>query len=379
MTYKGMKQYTRYCSHQGSTTSVAPASMGNVTGRTRARRSRGLWTGRRRGTHQMDRKKIVVIGGGTGNHTTLSGLKYEECDLTAVVAMTDSGGSSGRLREELGQLPPGDIRQCLVALAPDDRSTALLAQLFDYRFNAGNGLLGHSFGNLFLTALTEITGNTATAISEAARMLAIKGVVLPVTLTKSTLMACLEDGTEVVGEANIDQRSENLDVNIDYIYLEPKAYAYPPVLEAIERADALIMGPGDIYTSIIPNLLVEDVAQAIRSSTATKICVCNLMTKPGESDGFKASNFVKLLMDYLGTGDPLDYVIYNNSPFPPRLLVRYAADRQFPVELDREECATIVKEIVAAPLLASGVHLRHDPGALAQTIMEIVNRPVPVG
>ncbi len=321
----------------------------------------------------MDRKKIVVIGGGTGNHTTLSGLKYEECDLTAVVAMTDSGGSSGRLREELGQLPPGDIRQCLVALAPDDRSTALLAQLFDYRFNAGNGLWGHSFGNLFLTALTEITGNTATAISEAARMLAIKGVVLPVTLTKSTLMACLEDGTEVVGEANIDQRSENLDVNIDYIYLEPKAYAYPPVLEAIERADALIMGPGDIYTSIIPNLLVEDVAQAIRSSTATKICVCNLMTKPGESDGFKGSDFVNLIREYLGTTAPLDYLVVNNAPYQERLLQRYAAQNQFPVAVDVEECGKTVNRVVQEPILSAGVYIRHDPYALARTIMGVLN------
>lgn len=268
----------------------------------------------------MDRKKIVVVGGGTGNHITLSGLKYEECDLTAVVAMTDSGGSSGRLRDELGHLPPGDVRQCLIALAPDDRSTALMARLFDYRFNAGNGLNGHSFGNLFLTALTEITGDAATAIAEASRMLSIKGTVLPVTLTKSTLMARLKDGSEVVGEANIDQRKEKLDVTIDYIYLNPKAYAYPPVLEAISRADAVVMGPGDIYTSILPNLLVEDVAQAIRDSSAVKICVCNLMTKPGESDGFKASDFVNLIREYLGTSSPLDYVVVNNAPYPERLL-----------------------------------------------------------
>ena len=325
----------------------------------------------------MDKKKIVVVGGGTGNHTTLSGLKYEECDLTAVVAMTDSGGSSGRLRDELGQLPPGDIRQCLVALAPDDRSTALMARLFDYRFNAGNGLLGHSFGNLFLTALAEITGNTATAIEEASRMLAIKGRVLPVTLTKSTLVAYLKDGSEVVGEANIDQRKEKLDVRIDYVHLDPKAYAYPPILEAIQDADAIVMGPGDIYTSIVPNLLVEDVSQAINNSRAQKICVCNLMTKAGESDGFRASDFVNLIREYLGTARPLDYLVVNSAPYPDRLLHRYDSYGQYPVEVDLEECQKVVREVVQEPLLSAGVYLRHDPGPLARTIMGILRSGEP--
>ena len=320
----------------------------------------------------MERKKIVVVGGGTGNHTTLSGLKHEACELTAVVAMTDSGGSSGRLRDELGQLPPGDVRQCLVALAPDDRSSALMARLFDYRFNAGNGLLGHSFGNLFLTALTEITGNTATAIAEASRMLSIRGTVLPVTLTKSTLVARLRDGSEVVGEANIDQRSENLDVPIDYVYLNPKAYAYPPVLEAIEDADAIVMGPGDIYTSILANLLVEDVGRAIKDSRAIKICVCNLMTKPGESDGFKASDFVNLIREYLGTVRPLDYLVVNNAPYPERLLQRYESFGSHPVEADLDECSKMVGEVAQGPLLSAGVYLHHDPHSLAQTIMGIV-------
>ena len=320
----------------------------------------------------MDKKKIVVVGGGTGNHTTLSGLKYEDCDLTAVVAMTDSGGSSGRLRAELGQLPPGDIRQCLVALAPDDRSSALMARLLDYRFNAGSGLNGHSFGNLFLTALTEITGNTATAIEEASRMLSIRATVLPVTLSKSTLVACLKDGSNVVGEANIDQRSENLDVPIDYVYLEPKAYAYPPVLEAIETADAIIMGPGDIYTSILPNLLVEDVSEAIKSSNALKICLCNLMTKRGESDGFKASDFVNLIREYLGTTSPLDYLVVNSAPYPERLLQRYSSSGQYPVDVDLTECSKMVRNVVRESLLSAGVYLRHDPHALASTIMGIL-------
>ena len=322
----------------------------------------------------MPSPKIVVIGGGTGNRTTLSGLKHEECDLTAVVAMTDSGGSSGRLRDELGILPPGDIRQCLVALASTDPSTALTAQLFDYRFSAGNGLEGHSFGNLYLTALTEVTGNIATAIEEASRMLSIKGTVLPVTLTRSSLVARLKDGTEVVGEASIGQRQEGLDVSIDYIYLSPKAYAYPPAIQAIEEADAVIMGPGDIYTSILPNLLVEDISQAINASRAAKICICNLMTRPGESDGFKASSFAGLIREYLGTSDLLDYLIVNSTPYPERLLERYRSFGQYPVEIDDAESSKLVRNIVHEPLFTAGVYLHHDSRLLASTLMVILER-----
>ena len=317
------------------------------------------------------------MGGGTGNHTTLTGLRNEECNLAAVVAMTDSGGSSGRLRDELGQLPPGDIRQCLMALADESPRGNLMRRLFDYRFSSGNGLSGHNFGNLLLTALTEVTGNTITAIEEASQLLGIRGRVLPVTLTHSTLVARLENGGELSGESTIDLRRDNLDVGIDYIRLDPKAYVYPPVLEAIEKADAIILGPGDIYTSVLPNLLVEDVAEAINASKAVKVHICNLMTKPGESDGFKASSFVRLLMDYLGTSTPLDYLVFNSSPFPKRLLLRYAADRQYPVELDLEECGQVVREVVTCPLLASGVYLRHDPISLARTIMGIVHDSAP--
>lgn len=326
----------------------------------------------------MSKKRIVVVGGGTGNHTTLSGLKNEDCTLTAVVNMSDSGGSSGRIRDELGQLPPGDIRQCLMALASDDPHGNMMRRLFDYRFSSGNGLSGHNFGNLLLTALTEVTGNTITAIEEAAHLLGISGKVLPVTLTRSTLVAKLEDGSELTGESTIDLRRDNLKVGIDYIYLSPKAYVYPPVLDAIEQADAIILGPGDIFTSVLPNLLVEDVPEAINRSKAIKIHVCNLMTKPNESDGFTASTFLKLLLEYLGTSEPLDYLIFNQSPFPERMLQRYSADGQYPVELDLEECRKAVRSVVCHPLLAVGVYLRHDPFALARAIMEIVNSPAEV-
>ncbi len=319
----------------------------------------------------MPRKNIVVVGGGTGNHTTLSGLRALDCNLTAVVAMTDSGGSSGRLRDELGHLPPGDLRRCLMALAGDEASAGLMRRLFDYRFSAGDGLNGHSFGNLLLAALTEVTGDTVTAIEQAGRILGIRGMVLPVTLTKATLCARLEDGSELVGESTIDLRRDGLDVAIDYIYLDPKAYAYAPVLDAIAQADVIVLGPGDIYTSVLPNLLVEDVAEAITESPAVKIHVCNLMTKPNETSGFRTSNFLALLTEYLGTRQPLDFLLVNNTPISPRLLARYAGEGQHPVLLDEAESLTMVGRIVQRPLLAPGVFVRHDPAALASAIMEI--------
>ena len=319
----------------------------------------------------MPRKNIVVVGGGTGNHTTLSGLRALDCNLTAVVAMTDSGGSSGRLRDELGHLPPGDLRRCLMALAGDEASAGVMRRLFDYRFSAGDGLNGHNFGNLLLAALTEVTGDTVTAIEQAGRILGISGTVLPVTLTKATLCARLEDGSELIGESTIDSRRDSLDVAIDYIYLDPKAYAYPPVLDAIEHADVIVLGPGDIYTSVLPNLLVEEVAEAVSNSPAVKVHVCNLMTKPNESAGFRTSNFLALLTEYLGTRQPLDFLLVNNTPIPSRLVARYAGEGQHPVLLDEAESLTMAGRIVQRPLLAPGVFVRHDPAALASAIMEI--------
>ena len=247
-----------------------------------------------------------------------------------------------------------------------------MRRLFDYQFNSGKGLSGHNFGNLLLTALTEVTGNTTTSIEAAAHMLGVHGRVLPVTLTKSHLVARLNDGTELTGESAIGSRRENLNMGIDYVYLNPPAYVFPPVLEAIESADAIILGPGDIYTSVLANLLVEDVSEAILASKAVKIHICNLMTKQGESDGFRASDFVRLLITYLGTNDSLDYLVFNDAPFPERLVRRYASDGQHPVELDLEGCQQTVKNVVTRPILAAGVHLRHDPLALGSAIMEIV-------
>ena len=210
------------------------------------------------------------------------------------------------------------------------------------------------------------------AIAEASSILRIRGEVLPVSLTNTNLMARLIDGTEIAGEASLDERKIKPEVPIDYVYLDPTAYVNPPVLEAIESAGAIVFCPGDLHTSVIPNLLVEDVPEAIRSSPATKIYVCNLMTKPGESHGFKASDFAKTLIEYLG-GPHIDYFVVNSAPFPRGLVKRYQGMGQHPVELDADECRGLSLNLVETPLLSEGVYLRHDPEALAATLARIAS------
>lgn len=323
-------------------------------------------------TAALAKKSLVVIGGGTGSYNVLSGLKNTPCQITAVVAMTDSGGSSGRLRDEFGHLPPGDVRQCLLALSPDDHTSMLLRQLFVYRFSRGDGLNGHSFGNLFLTALTEITGSTEAAIREAGRLLGIKGQVLPVTLTNASLVAKLKNGKEVVGEANLDHRTVDPDVPIDYVFLKPNAFVNPVTARTLEEADAIIIGPGDLYSSVIANLVVDGVAAAIRKSKAKKIYVCNLMTKHGESDGFKASDFISEVCAYLGAHEVLDCAIVNNSPLPEKIIQRYAPERSLPVEYDDVACKKLVRHVLAADLFAVGQFVRHDPARLTEAILKAV-------
>ncbi len=315
--------------------------------------------------------RIVVIGGGTGNYVVLNGLKRHTPNLTAIVAMTDSGGSSGRLRDQLGQLPPGDVRQCLLGLSPDQPNDSTLQRLLDYRFDRGRDLRGHSFGNLMLAALTEITGSMALAIIKAGRMLQITGRVLPVTLTNTDLKARLVDGTVVAGEASIDVRSIKPGVLIDYVYLDPPAQVYPPVVEAILEADLVVMGPGDLYTSIIPNLMVDGVQDAIARTPARTVYTSNLMTKPGESDSFKVSDFVKEVRRYMGPRGRIDYLLVNNGPLPPAEVDRYRSDNAHPVELDVEECLGLVGRIVRSPMVGSGPQIRHDSESLADAIMGV--------
>jgi len=312
---------------------------------------------------------IVVIGGGTGIHSLLKGLKKFPVDISAIVSMMDSGGSSGRLRDEFGHLPPGDSRQALVALTPDDRDSALLRELFNYRFAKGEGLEGHSFGNLFLTALSEITGDSDKALKEAGKILGIKGRVIPVTLTPSNLVAKLEDGSEIIGEANIDVRKEKVDVPIDYVYLRPKAYANDEAVSVIEEADVIIIGPGDLYTSLIPNLLVEGIKEAITDSKAKKVYICNLMTKRGESDGFKASDFIKEICNYLECGS-LDYVLLNESRFTDKILKRYEKEKACPVKIDLGACKKLANDIIVKDLAFQGTLIRHDEDKLAKLIID---------
>lgn len=315
------------------------------------------------------RPQVVAIGGGTGTYTVLVGLRNLPVDLTAVVTMMDSGGSSGRLRDELGHLPPGDVRQCLVALAPDDEASFLLRQLFAYRFRGGAALDGHNFGNLFLSALAEVVGGMDRAILEAGRLLKIRGKVLPVTLSSTHLHARLADGTTISGEGNIDVWPRERTAPIDHVYLSPTASAYPPVAEELRRADVIVLGPGDLYTSVVPNLLVEGVVDAIRDSPAKKVYVCNLMTKHGESDGFKASTFVREISAYLRSEFVLDCAIVHEGSLPENVVERYREEKAFPVEADIEECRRLVPKVVHEPLAHAGELLRHDPDRLARAIL----------
>jgi uncharacterized cofD-like protein len=313
--------------------------------------------------------KVVVIGGGTGTYAVLSGLKkFPDVELTAIVTMMDSGGSSGRLRDEFGHLPPGDVRKCLVALSNED---LILRRLFNFRFEENCSLNGHSFGNLFLTALTEITGDTAKAIEEASKILAIKGRVLPVTLTNTTLCAKLTDGSVIRGETNIDVRKEKTEAMIDSVYLDPQALVFPLVVTALKEADLIVIGPGDLYSSIIPNLLVKGVPEAVKVSKAKKVYVVNLMTKHGESDGFGASDFIKEVLKYLGPGTKIDAAIVNKGKVAPEQMQDYEKEKAFPVKYDFLECQKLVGRVIWCPLAFSGKLYRHDPEKLARTILGI--------
>ncbi|HEV7180414.1 MAG TPA: gluconeogenesis factor YvcK family protein, partial [Candidatus Baltobacteraceae bacterium] len=267
--------------------------------------------------------KIVAIGGGTGLSTLLRGLKRQTSNLTAIVTVSDDGGSSGRLQKELGVLPPGDIRNCLVALADDE---ALVTDLFRYRFEEGQGLTGHSFGNLFLAAMTGITGNFDKAIKESSRVLNIVGRVLPATLAIVRLCAELTDGTIVEGESHISLAKQPIRrVFFDPTLVEP----LDETLTAIREADAIVLGPGSLFTSILPNFLIDRITSEVERSHAVKLYVCNVMTQPGETENMSAAQHVESLFDNAGAR-VCDYVIVNDQP-PSKLLDTYAEEGQLPV------------------------------------------------
>jgi uncharacterized cofD-like protein len=304
----------------------------------------------------------------------LRGLKKYTTNLTAVVTVNDDGGSSGRLQKELGVLPPGDIRNCLVALADDE---ALVTSLFRYRFREGEteedgeGLGGHSFGNLFLAAMTGVTGNFDEAIKVSSRVLNIKGRVLPSTLAVSRLCARLTDGRVIEGESNIPLARGT----IERVFLDPP-FAAPldEVIAAIRQADAIVLGPGSLYTSIMPNLLVDRVAREIEAANAIKIYVCNVMTQPGETDGYTASAHVRALND--GAGARLCDVVIVNDELPRKLLDVYAEEGQLPVTLDEDALRELGTRVVHANVISETDTVRHDPDRLAQVVLGIVNGAV---
>lgn len=311
--------------------------------------------------------KIAVIGGGTGIFPVLSGLKKYPVEITAIVSMADDGGSTGILREEFGILPPGDVRRALVALSFEEE---LLCKLFNYRFEKGS-LKGHNFGNIFITALCKIFNDDfEKAIEATGKILNIKGKVIPVTLGKAKLYARLEDGSLIVGETNIDIPKHDGNLKLEKVFLKPSCKINPRAKKAIFEADILVIGPGDIYTSIIPNLLVKGVKEAIKKSKAKKVYILNLMTKFGETNGFCAIDFVNEVEKYLGE-NVLDFVILNKKRPPEKILKKYGKKKAFFVEYSKEDFKDRPFKIIEADLLRRGEFLRHDPQKIAKVIYSL--------
>ena len=307
--------------------------------------------------------KIVAIGGGTGLSMLLKGIKKYTNNITAIVTVGDDGGSSGRLREEMGILPPGDIRNCIAALADDE---GLITKLFQYRFKTGEGLEGHSFGNLFLTALCSITGNMFNAVKESSNVLNIRGVVLPATLDDMKLAAELEDGRFIEGESSIPEAHGK----IKRLYTQPDVCeALPEVISAIQSADLIILGPGSLYTSVIPNLLVSGVVDAIMESTAKKIYVCNIMTQPGETTDYTVASHVNALISHAGGRKIIDAVLVNNS-LPENMSENYAKAGSVPVKLDMENLAPTGVTVVSQKLLTENKEglVRHSSHRVARAV-----------
>ncbi len=284
----------------------------------------------------IEKKKVVVIGGGTGIHPVLQGLKkyHEEIDITAIISMADSGGSTGRLRDEFGLLPVGDVRMALIALASDvDEHEELLRKLFLYRFAKGEGLNGHNFGNLLIVALTEILGSEAEAVQTASKILRIRGQVLPVTSDKIHLVAEYDNGEIVTGEHNIDEPPQaRFDNAITNLYTEPVAIITEDAKQAISEADLIVLGPGDLYTSLLANCVVGGVGEAIKQAQGQFVFAVNLMTKPGQTSNLTATGHVAEVEKYVGRKP--DVVIINTGEVPAHLLERYKANHQFVVTDD---------------------------------------------
>ena len=310
--------------------------------------------------------KITAIGGGTGLSTMLRGLKKYTRNLTAVVTVADDGGGSGVLRRDIGMPPPGDIRHCMEALANVE---PIMQRLLTYRFTEG-GLAGQSFGNLILAALNGISDSFDQAVERMSQVLAITGRVLPVTSADVQLEAVFENGARVVGESKICDVKKQQDCRIHHVELIPaKPKALPAALEAIREADLLLLGPGSLYTSVIPNLLVAGVPEAIRESDALKIYICNIMTQDGETEGYTAADHLEALMDH---GARVDLCLANSAPVGEGLVERYRAEDAAPLVVDRERISAMGLELVERPVASEGGdYARHDPDKLAAAVLEL--------
>ena len=322
---------------------------------------------------------VVTIGGGTGSFVVLSGLKYYGLDLNAVVAMTDSGGSTGKLRDQLGVLPPGDLRQALVALS---ESSEIWRKLFTYRFENGD-LRGHNFGNIFLSAIEKITNSNQEAIDRAADILQTAGRVVPITFDKCTLCARYSDGSVIEGESNIDEY-EKEGINIDIVYLKPPASINLEAKRVLERCDSIVFGPGDLYTSVLPNLIVTGVSEIIQYLKSKKIFVVNLMSKTGQTTGFKVSTFIDEIEKYLGEGE-LNYVIVNTKKPSEKILKNYVEEEKVHLVEDDVGGTYRKAKIIRADVLSEISYekpssdklrrsfIRHDSQKLAKVLYKIVS------
>lgn len=309
--------------------------------------------------------RIVVIGGGTGLSVMLRGLKQKPLDITAIVTVADDGGSSGILREELQIPPPGDIRNVLTALADTE---PLMAEVLKYRFTGNGALSGHSLGNLILAAMTDITGDFVTGIKELSRIFAVRGRVLPAANQAIVLKAEMEDGSIVVGESTIPKSG----LAIRRVFIEPEAIEpLPEAVEALQQADAILIGPGSLYTSIIPNLIVPKLAEAIVNSDAVKLFVCNVMTQPGETDGYAVSDHLVAIHNHIGH-HLFDYVIVNDGEIPPQVQSLYAEKGSRAVHLDLEEVTRRGYKVIADKLVLFRTYLRHDAAKLSDHIYQLV-------
>lgn len=307
--------------------------------------------------------KIVAIGGGTGLSMLLKGVKKITNNVTAIVTVGDDGGSSGRLREEMGVLPPGDIRNCIAALADDED---LVTKLFQYRFKKGEGLEGHSFGNLFLSALCSITGDMVSAVRASSSVLSIRGRVLPSTLDDMKLVAELEDGRIIKGESNIPEAKGK----VKRLFTNPEnCRPLEEAIEALKEADLIILGPGSLYTSVIPNLLIKQIVQEIADSQAKKIYVCNIMTQPGETDDYSVSDHINAIIEHAGNKNIMDAVLVNDN-LPKNLAIRYEAANSFPVKLDVDNIKKAGVRIVSKKLIEESREglVRHSSNRVARAI-----------